>query len=258
MGIKPGGLFVFLCAVFTSDYRARVRDRLIEMARADSRIVSAAAVGGSADGEADQWSDLDLTFGLADGASVQSVLTDWTRDLREEFDAVMLFDLPFGSSLYRVFLLPGSLQVDLSFTPGAEFGAIGARFALLFGAAVKKDWPRPEPATHLFGLGVHHAVRARYCIERGRLWQAEYWTSAVRDHALMLACKRLGEEAGLGRGFDALPADTREAATHALVRSIERDELLRALRSAADMLLREAGGLHDDAARIESWLREIL
>ncbi len=53
---------------------------------------------------------------------------------------------------------------------------------------------------------MHHAVRARYAIERGRLWQAEYWTSAVRDHALMLACKRLGLEAGLGRGFDALPS----------------------------------------------------
>jgi hypothetical protein len=34
--------------------------------------------------------------------------------------AVHLFDLPFLSSLYRVFLLPGSLQVDLSFTPAAD------------------------------------------------------------------------------------------------------------------------------------------
>ena len=228
------------------------------MARADSRIESAAAVGGSAQGDADRWSDLDLTFGLAAGAGIDSVLTDWTRDLREEFDAVTLFDLPFRSSMYRVFLLPGSLQVDLSFTPGLEFGATGPRFALLFGQAVEKEWPRPDSAQHLFGLAVHHAVRARYAIERGRLWQAEYWTSAVRDHALMLACKRLGLEAGLGRGFEALPEEIRGAAAESLVRSIVRAELLRALGAATEMLLSESEGRYEDSAKIAALLHEIL
>ena len=244
--------------MFAVEYRTRVRERIIEMARVDARIESAAAVGGSAGGEADRWSDLDLTFGLASGAAIDSVLTDWTRDLREEFDAVPLFDLPFRSSVYRVFLLPGTLQVDLSFSPGADFGATGPRFSLLFGHAVNKEWPKLEPAQHLFGLAVHHAVRARYAIERERLWQAEYWTSAVRDHALMLACRRLDLEAGLGRGFDALPAEIRAAAEDAIVRSVDREELLRALRKAISMLVSESYGLHDDAATIDAWLREIL
>ena len=138
------------------------------------RIVAAAAVGGSA-GPSDRWSDLDLSFGVAEGAPVASVLDDWTEALSAEFDAVTLFDLPFLSSIYRVFLLPGNLQVDLSFTPAPEFGAIGPRFELLFGEAVARP-SISQPATeHIFGLGVHHAVRGYVCIERGRLWQAEYW-----------------------------------------------------------------------------------
>ena len=245
-------------AMFAVEYRRRVKERLIEMARSDARIESAAAVGGSAEGDGDRWSDLDLTFGLAPGAALESVLTGWTRDLREEFDAVPLFDLPFGPSMYRVFLLPGSLQVDLSFTPGPEFGATGPRFALLFGRAVEKEWPRPAPAAYLFGLAAHHAVRARYALERGRLWHAEYLVSAVRDHALMLACRRLGLPAGEGRGFDQLPADIVEAAMPALARSVDRDELLRALRHATELLLSESPGLHDDAAKIGALLRDIL
>lgn len=244
--------------MFTVEERARVRERLVELARADERIESAAEVGSSALGGGDRWSDLDLTFGLAEGASMEVVLADWTARVQREFDALVLFDLPFRSSIYRVFLLPGSLQVDLSFTPGPEFGAHGRGFALLFGVAARHDEvPRPAPRD-LLGVGVHHAVRGRICIERGRVWQAEYWISAVRDHALSLACLRHGLEPELGRGFDRLPADVRERAAGAIVRSLEPPELLRALREAVDALLREADGVHEDAPRLEAELRALL
>ena len=65
-------------------------------------------------GEGDRWSDLDLAFAVAEDVPVQNVLEDWTYQLVEEFDAVHLFDLPSGASIYRVFLLPGCLQFDLS------------------------------------------------------------------------------------------------------------------------------------------------
>ncbi len=58
-----------------------------------------------------------IPFGLIDGASVDEVLADESKDLAAEFDAVDLFDVQVGSTVYRVFLLPGNLQVDLSFTP---------------------------------------------------------------------------------------------------------------------------------------------
>ena len=120
------------------------------------------------------------------------VLEDWTRFLAAEFDAVQLFDLPAGASIYRVFLLPGCLQFDLSFTPAAQFGSLGPKFKLLFGRAVDKPPPAPPSPQMLFGYAVHHALRARFCIERGRFWQAEYWISGVRDYALHLACRRRG------------------------------------------------------------------
>ena len=45
--------------------------------------------------------------------------------------AVQLLDLVIGASIYRVFLLPGSRQFDLSFTPASEFGAGSPKFKLL-------------------------------------------------------------------------------------------------------------------------------
>lgn len=242
--------------MFTVEYRTRVREELIEKAREDPRIESAAAIGGSAEGDGDQWSDLDLTFGVA-GSARDEVIADWTDDMRSDYDAVTLFDLPVQSSLYRVFLLPGSLQVDLSFTPAAEFGALGPRFRLLFGSAIERNLPKPASARHEFGMAAHHAVRARFCIYRGRLLQAEYWTSEVRHHALTLACRRLGLDAGVGRGFDELPVDIREKAQQALIRTIDREQILSALRVSAEMLLAESD-VHEDADKIAVFLHEIL
>src|SRR5665213_1146024 len=136
--------------MFSVEYREHIRELLVEKARSDSRLPAAASVGGSA-GQGDRWSDLDLTFAVADGTPVEAVLADWTQTLLADFDAVVLFDLPFLSTIYRVFLLPGKLQVDLSFTPAAEFGALGPRFQLLLGAAVERPFPPSPSPEHIFG-----------------------------------------------------------------------------------------------------------
>jgi len=240
--------------MFSVEERDRIRDLLVERARSDARLVAAAAIGASA-GEGDRWSDLDLTFGVADGVPVETVLADWTGALVAEHGAVVLFDLPFLSTIYRVFLLPGALQVDLSFTPAAEFGALGPRFHLLFGEAVQRPFTPPPSTEYLFGLGVHHAVRAHICIERGRLWQAEYWIHEARDGVLSLACRRRGLEANHGRGFDRLPPDVLDHFSDALVGELTVDELRRALRSATTSLLREAAAIPDERAK---WVRSEL
>jgi hypothetical protein len=243
--------------VFTVEERDRVRDRVLELASADPRVVAGAAVGALAEGGGDRWSDLDLTFGVAEGVGVGEVLADWSAELARELDAVYLFDLPRDSSIYRVFLLPGCLQLDLSFTPAPEFGARGPKFRLLFGSAVDSaHFPQPSPRD-LFGLGVHHAVRAWFCIERGRLWQAEYWISELRDYALSLACLSRGLAPVEGRGLDQLPPEVLVSFDEALVRSVERDELLRALGRAVDGLLRESAEAADLAAKVEAQLREL-
>ena len=243
--------------MFSIQDRNRIRDHVLHLADSDARVVAGAVVGSLALGEGDRWSDLDLTFAVADDVSMFDVLEDWTRTIVKEFDAAHLFDLPSGASIYRVFLLPGCLQFDLSFTPASRFGATGLKFKLLFGSAVEKPYPQPPAAEELFGYAVHHLLRARFCIERGRYWQAEYWISSARDLALSLACRRRGLPAVDGRGFDNLPAEVRDIFIHTLVASLERDELLRALGLVIEGLLSEADEVRELAAKLEPQLREL-
>ena len=243
--------------MFTVSDRDRIRDYVLQLAASDARVVAGGVVGSLALGGGDRWSDLDLTFAVADNVPVPDVLEDWTRKLVQELDAAHLFDLPSGASIYRVFLLPGCLQFDLSFTPASKFGAAGPKFKMIFGSSVEKPYTQPPTAHELFGYAVHHALRARFCIERGRYWHAEYWISGTRDYALSLACRRRGLPAVYGRGFDDLPADVRDVFKSALVTSLERDELLRALGSAIQGLLQEVDEVQDLAAKVEPQLREL-
>lgn len=243
--------------VFTVDERDRVRDRVLELAAADERVVAGAVIGSLAHDDGDRWSDLDLTFAVSEGASVRDVLEDWTRRVVADLAGVHLFDVASGDSTYRVFLLPGCLQLDLSFTPAESFGAAGPRFRLLFGQAVERPHVEPPDPEELFGHAVHHALRARFCIERGRHLQAEYWISGVRDTALALACLARSLPAVYARGSDDLPAEVRDRLDDALVRSLDHDELLRALAVAVDGLLREAGEARGLATSVGPELRAL-
>ena len=240
--------------MFTPAERERVRQRLVELATSDERLVSAALVGSLAGDESDDWSDVDLTFGVDDAVALEGVLEDWTRTMVEEFDAVQLFDLSVRGTTYRVFLLDDWLQVDLSFTRASEFRQGSPKFKLLWGTHTTSEPPRPS-AHDLFGWGVIYARAARASIDREKWWQAEFCISALRDNALALACLRAGLPTAYGKGFDALPSSVTGALGDALVRSLDRDELLRALASAVDGLLREAGDVQDLARSVELQLR---
>jgi len=228
--------------VFTVEQRDALRERALALASEDARVVAGAAVGSLAVGGGDRFSDLDLTFAVADDVPVAEVLNDWTRRLSDELAAIELVDLERGPTIYRVFLLPDALQFDLSLTPAARFAAAGPRFRLLFGATATgqaADVPEPPAAADLFGWGVVYGLHARACIERGRLWQAEHYVGAVRDHALSLACRRRELPAVQARGYDDLPAETLAGfdATH--VGSLDFERLRSALSAAIRALLRE-------------------
>lgn len=243
--------------MFSTRDRDRVREGVLKLAASDPRVVAGAVVGSLAHSEGDRWSDLDLTFGVLDSVAIREVLDDFTVELTSQFEAAHLFDLPSGAAIYRVFLLPGCLQFDLSFAPASDFGALGPEFKLLFGSAVERPQsPVPAPQ-QLFGYAVHHALRARFCIERGRYWQAEYWISAVRDYALGLACRRRGLPAHHGKGFDGLPDSVRDNSVATLVTSIDRNELLRALSCSIDLLLGEVEEVRELASKVEPQLREL-
>lgn len=244
-------------SVFNTNDRDRVRDRVLDIVSSDPRVVGGAVLGSLAHDQGDEWSDLDLMFAVVNDVPLTEVLESVTPTLLDEFAAVRLFDLPSGPIIYRVFLLPNCLELDLSFTPASEFGAGGPEFRLLFGEAVELPVDPSQPAHELFGYGVHHTLHARVAIERGRYWQAEYWISAVRDHALALACRRLGLDGTYGRDFDGLPTEVADPARDALVRSLDRDELNRALESAVAALLRESMEAREMAASVEGQLREM-
>jgi len=219
-----------------------VRERVLAIARGDSRVAAGAAVGSLALGGGDRYSDLDLTFGVADGVPIAEVLEDWTHALSVELGAVHLVDLERSPTTYRVFLLADLLQFDLSLTPASQFVPAGPRFRLLFGqtaTGVAPRAPTPPVAADLFGWGVVYALHTRACIERGRVWQAEHYGGAVRDHALALACLRLGLPAVQARGYDDLPAEilAAYAATH--VDSLEPARLRAALAASVRALLDE-------------------
>jgi hypothetical protein len=169
------------------------------------------------------------------------VLDDWTRKLVDERDAVHLADLERGPTVYRVFLLPDALQFDLSMTPAAQFRPAGPRFRLLFGetGAGESRGSTPPVASDLFGWGVIYALHARACIERGRVWQAEHYVGAVRDHALSLACLREGVAAVQARGYDDLPAESLARFESAHVGATEPDALRAALAASVLALIHE-------------------
>ena len=117
--------------MFTVEQRDALREHLLRLAEEDEHVVAGAAVGSLAVTGGDRFSDLDLTFGIADGVLVIDVLNDWKRTLVDELDAVHLVDLERGPTTYRVFLLPDALQFDLSMTPAAQFRPAGPRFRLV-------------------------------------------------------------------------------------------------------------------------------
>lgn len=226
--------------MFTAKQRNHVRNYVMEMAQADPRVTGGALIGSTAAGIEDSWSDIDITFGIATGNAIETVIGDWTQILEQEFGVLHHFDLLAGSSLYRVFLLPNGLEIDVSVTPEEDFGERGPHFHILFGSAQQQSKATPPLDTsHMIGLCWHHVFHARSCIERNRLWQAAYWISEIRNHTLALACIRLGELSAHGRGVDKLPADVTNPFADTLVRSLDEPELRRALAVVTMRLIAE-------------------
>jgi hypothetical protein len=225
--------------MFTAEQRDYVRQRVLALAQSDPRIIAGALTGSMAFGGGDRWSDIDVAFGLAEGITPEAVLDDWTHKLEREWGVIHHFDLPFGSSVYRVFLLPSGLEVDVAATPAEDFGARGPNFRALFGPTQQVPATPQPSASSLIGLSWLYVLHAHASIERHRLWQAEYWIGGIREHILELACLRLGENARERRGVDRLPSTVTDPLADTLIRSLDEPELRRALAAATRCLLDE-------------------
>ncbi len=229
--------------MFTTEYRAQLRSELLEYARRDKRLSGAAITGSAAEDREDRWSDIDLAFGVVDPSLVPDVLSDFTAFMYDRHGALFHHDVRAGAWIYRVFFMPGTLQVDLAFVAQSEFRPLGSTFRLVFGEAkAANPFPRPVP-NDIIGLAWLHALHARSCILRGKFWQAEYMISAVRDHVMTLACIRHGLPSAHGRGMDSLPESITRQLLGSLVRELDPHELWRALEVVVQGLVTEVNGV---------------
>jgi hypothetical protein len=245
--------------VFTAEERAAVRERVLSLAREDPRVSGGALTGSSSVGAEDEWSDVDTSFGVVDGIEPLEVLDEWTRTLEPELEFVHHWDLRHGPTIYRVYLLSSSLELDIAVTPAAEFAPRGPKFRLVFGESGEARDPAPPAVEETIGLGWLSALVARMAIERGKPWQAVLFVNLLRDQALGLACIRHGEPPEYGRGVDRLSRELTEPYAQTLARSLETCELRRALAAATTLLVREVGEVNEELAeRLNLALREIV
>jgi hypothetical protein len=226
--------------VFSQRERRDLRECLVAAARIDERIKAAAVVGSAAADREDEWSDIDLAFRLAAGLGPADVGDAWTARMYGDHGAVDHLDVWSGSTLFRVFLLSSTMQVDLSFWPWETFAASGTSFRLLFGEA-NEPGPSSSPSPEtLIGMGWLYALHARSSIARGRKLQALYMVNGVRDHVVALACLRHGLPSDQGRGVDDLPPDAMQTIADTLVRRLRRQELSTAFANLIAALIDEA------------------
>jgi hypothetical protein len=228
-----------MTTLFTPEERELLRSGLLERAVKDQRISGAAITGSGAATREDRWSDIDLAFGVRDAGELPNALSDWTAHMYQQHQALHHLDVHAGAWIYRVFLLPSTLQVDLAFVSAADFRALAPTFRLISGEANVPQHIQPPPSEAVIGMSWLYALHARSCIARQKFWQAEYMISGIRDNALALACIRHGLPAVHGRGVDLLPTEVLAQFEGSLVRQLDAAELSRCFKAAMDGLLSE-------------------
>ena len=129
--------------------------------------------------------------------------------------------------------------MDLAFAPAKDFGARAPSFRLVFGEVADLAHVAAPAPEQLIGLSWLYALHVRSSVARGRLWQAEYMLSAMRDQVLALACVRHGLPAREARGIDRLPREVTAPLEGALVGRLDAAEIASAFRITTQALLRE-------------------
>jgi len=138
--------------MFTREEREHLRAALVSAAQGDPKVTGA-HLGSAAADRLDDWSDIDLALCISAQNELEKVIATWTSRMYRDNGAVAHCDVKRGDTLYRVFLLRNTLQVDISFWPVQQFRAVGPKFKLIFGIA---NEPSPSPADsndELIGLG---------------------------------------------------------------------------------------------------------
>ncbi|MFY9910030.1 MAG: hypothetical protein WCF22_12315 [Candidatus Sulfotelmatobacter sp.] len=225
--------------IFTVEEREHLRSELVSAARNDPNLAGAAHTGSFASSRVDRWSDIDLALCLKPAASHEEVVAKWTDSLYRDCGAVAHVDVRRGATLFRVFLLENTLQVDIAFWREEDFAALGPSFRLIFGqAGPTRAAQQPNPLA-LIGMAWLYALHVRSSLARDRVLQAEYMLTGMRNHVCDLMCLRSGVTAHQGRGLDDLSAADRNIAAACIPQSLESSELKRAFGHTVRALLKE-------------------
>ena len=246
-------------ALFSVEQREQLRTELVAAAQQDPYLCGAAHTGSAAIGKLDRWSDIDLALCLKSGAARDEVIAKWTARLYDQHQAVAHQDVMRGATLFRVFLLANTLQVDIAFWDTIEFGAIGPNFELIFGEP-KPAQPAPlAKVNDLIGMAWLYALHVRSSLARHRYLQVEYMLSGMRNNVYALACVRCGVNDNQGRGLDDLPPEEIDVAETFLPRSLNADELSRTFRVTMNGLIDEIQK-HDSelAAKLAPTLKVVM
>jgi len=236
--------------IFTPGERERLRAELVSAAQSDPNLAAAANTGSAASDRLDRWSDIDIGLCLKPDAARDQVIANWSDRLYGH-GSVTHTDIMRGPTLFRVFLLENTLQVDIAFWDAADFGPMGPNFKLIFGETQPpRPAPQPDPQA-LIGMAWLYALHIRSSIARGRILQADYMLSGMRNHVFELMCLRCGVVAQQGRGLDDLPPDEQKSALECIPRSLGPGELKRAFQRTTQTLRWEIGNVD---AELESRL----
>ena len=234
--------------LFTPESREATMERICALLKGDDRIDGVVLVGSMARSP-DRWSDVDLEVVVGEQHDTGGVVDDWVSRMYAEFPTLHHYEVAFGGTLVRGFLLADLLEIDLSFTPAPTFGVWGPA-KLIFGRSqairASVDVPSdsestPPPPDWRGGAGFawHDILHAGIAVKRGRLWQGLWYMERVRNRALALSSERRGWYAEFHDYTDDLPPAEREPLEETLVGSLEPQLLLEALRAATHALVSE-------------------
>ena len=210
-------------ALYTPDERDEVATQLADLISADERVERVELGGSGAEGYRDRWSDVDLLVTVHDGIDQLEVADEWVPRLYGALPVLHHYAVAFGDEHVRGFLLENLLEVDLGFSP--------ARTS-------EGEWPGPD-ADGEAGFAWHDVVHAAVAIARGRLWRAQYYIGLLRWRTLALATARFGLLLDEYKDVDDLRPEILRPLEDALPRSLEPDELRRALSAATTAFLNE-------------------
>ncbi len=233
-------------SIFAPSEREATLARVLELLEADPRIEAAVLTGSLGAQRADRWSDIDVATVVADAEDCELVAADWIARIYRELPVAHHYQTAFGTTVVPGFLLQNALEVDLAFTPSADF-TVWTPVRVVFdrtGTATRaahapESWtPTPDWRGEA-GFAWHDVLHACLAANRGKPWQALFFLQRVRNRTLSLASERHGGESDEFAHVDELPAAERDPLLASLVSDLDRVTLLEAIGTATDAFLDE-------------------